>query len=120
MKSAIKTLVLTGLLSCSFAALADNMAVQTPSGKMAEVAVTMITQANTAPKIKLELGAPSLVTFTQGKTILINQQYPAGISMIDTSKFPAGHYQIVVTINQQGASFQMMQNVVIAKGDSQS
>lgn len=120
MKPTLKALVLTGLLSCSLAAMADNMTAQTQSGKMAEIAVTMVTQANTAPKIKLELGAPSQVVFTQGKNILINQQYPAGVSMIDTSKFPAGHYQIIVTITQQGASFQMMQNVVIDKGNSQS
>jgi hypothetical protein len=96
--------------------MADNMTTQTQSGQTAEVAVSMITQANQPPKIKLELGAPSKVMFTQGKTMLINKEFPAGTSMIDTSSFPAGHYQIIVTIQQQGATFQMMQNVVISKG----
>ena len=120
MKAVLKNLILTGLLTCSFAAMADNMTAQTQSGKTAEVAVSMITQANVAPKIKLELGAPSEVIFTQGSNMLVHKLYPAGISMIDTSGFPAGHYQIIVTIKQQGATFQMMQNVVIAKGAANS
>ncbi|MCX7123357.1 MAG: hypothetical protein NTV32_06815 [Gammaproteobacteria bacterium] len=120
MKSSLKTLALTGLLSISCVAMANDMPAQTQSGKTAEVAVSMITQANVAPKIQLELGAPSEVIFTQGKTMLIDKQYPAGTSTIDTSGFPAGHYQIIVTIKQQGASFQMMQNVIIAKSNANS
>ncbi len=118
MKSILKTVALTTLLGVTAAAMADDMTVQTQPGKTAEVAISVISQANVPPKIKLELGAPSEVIFTQSNKMLIDKQYPAGTSMIDTSTFPAGHYQIIVTIKQQGASFQMMQNVIIEKSNS--
>ena len=120
MKTVLKTLVFTGLLSCGLMAMADDMTMQTQSGKTDEVAVSIITQENVAPKIQLQLGAPSEVIFTHGNTMLIDKQYPAGTSIIDTSNFPAGHYQIIITVKQQGASFQMMQNVVIVKGPTNS
>ncbi len=120
MKSVLKTLVLSGLLGCATFAMADNMTMQTAPGQMAEVQVSIITQAQKAPQIQLQLGAPSEVIFAQGSKVLLQKHYPAGTSMIDTSSFPAGHYQITVAVKQQGASFVMMQNVVIAKSDSNS
>ena len=48
MKSLLKTLVLSGLLGCSTAAMADNMTMQTGPGQMAEVQVSIITQAKMA------------------------------------------------------------------------
>lgn len=143
MKSKIISAVLLGCAVCAFAdsSMTTNMSVWSVSGTTSStgtvtqntnttatgntatnaVNMSLLALPNQSPKVVINLTTPGVLTvYDQNGKVAFTSNLPAGQVMVDTSNFPLGNDKLVVTTNQNGSTFTMVQNVIVYSNNTAS
>lgn len=85
------------------------------------VQMSLINSSSGTPQVQIDLGAPATLTvYDQNHIVAFTSQLNPGRTIVDTTNFPLGNDQLVVTSSQVGAVFTMTQNVYVGSPASNS